>query len=40
MTDFILRERIEQAEKIKLFEREGYAYDDKLSKGNEWVFVR
>ncbi|WP_017733529.1 peroxide stress protein YaaA [Nafulsella turpanensis] len=40
MTDFIIKNKIDQPEKLKTFQLEGYEYSDSLSKGNEWVFVR
>lgn len=40
MADYIISQQVEEPEKLKLFDRDGYSYDDKLSKGNEWVFVR
>jgi uncharacterized protein len=40
MTNYIIKNRINEPEKLKLFEESGYEYDDKLSGENEWVFVR
>ncbi len=40
MVRFILKNRIEQAEKIKLFDDDGYYFNDRLSKGSNWVFTR
>ena len=40
MTDYILRNRLENPEDIKGFAQEGYSYSEPQSKGNEWVFVR
>jgi cytoplasmic iron level regulating protein YaaA (DUF328/UPF0246 family) len=40
MTRFILNRRITDPEEIKLFDLDGYAYDDNLSEGNHWVFTR
>jgi cytoplasmic iron level regulating protein YaaA (DUF328/UPF0246 family) len=40
MTRFILENRIEDPEQLKLFDSEGYFYDDNLSTEIEWVFVR
>ncbi|RUA12455.1 MAG: peroxide stress protein YaaA [Flavobacteriia bacterium] len=40
MVRFILDNHIERSEDLKLFNREGYAFDDNLSSGNELVFTR
>lgn len=40
MTDFIIKNKIDKAEKLKTFHREGYEYSEQLSKANEWVFIR
>ena len=40
MTSFILKNRIEVPDEIKLFDEAGYEYNDHLSKGDEWVFTR
>lgn len=40
MTSYIIKNRIHQVEDIKLFDWEGYLYNDLLSKENEWVFTR
>jgi uncharacterized protein len=40
MTDYILRNRLEDPETMKGFDREGYSFSEPLSKGDEWVFVR
>jgi cytoplasmic iron level regulating protein YaaA (DUF328/UPF0246 family) len=40
MTNFILKNRIQNPEEIKLFDLEGYNYNDRLSEGNNWVFTR
>ncbi len=40
MTDYILRNRLEDPETIKGFNREGYGYSEAHSADNEWVFVR
>jgi cytoplasmic iron level regulating protein YaaA (DUF328/UPF0246 family) len=40
MTNFILKNRIQNPEELKLFDMEGYAYNDRLSEGNNWVFTR
>lgn len=40
MTSYIIKNRLENPEEIKLFEVEGYFYNDQLSEGNHWVFTR
>ncbi|WP_114748960.1 peroxide stress protein YaaA [Pleomorphovibrio marinus] len=40
MANFIIKERINQPEKLKLFDGGGYSFDDKLSNQQEWVFIR
>lgn len=40
MTRYIIQNELKNAEEIKHFTEEGYFYNDKLSKGNEWVFTR
>lgn len=40
MTRYIIKNKIDSPEKIKLFDMEGYSYDDNLSDGNNWVFTR
>ncbi len=40
MTRFVIDKNIDQAEGLKAFDYEGYEYDEKLSSGLEWVFVR
>ncbi len=40
MVAFMLKNKIEQAEDLKAFDREGYQFNAKMSKGNEWVFTR
>lgn len=40
MTRFIIQNRITEPEKIKLFDLEGYYYNDPLSSEHEWVFTR
>ncbi|MFP4090057.1 MAG: peroxide stress protein YaaA [Cyclobacteriaceae bacterium] len=40
MANFIIRERIDKAEKIKTFAEAGYEYSEPQSSGQEWVFVR
>ncbi|MEX2590751.1 MAG: peroxide stress protein YaaA [Chitinophagales bacterium] len=40
MCRYIIQNRIEKAEDIKSFNLDGYSYNDRLSKGKEWVFTR
>ncbi len=40
MTRFIIKNKIDDVEKIKLFDYEGYYFSPNESKGNDWVFVR
>jgi cytoplasmic iron level regulating protein YaaA (DUF328/UPF0246 family) len=40
MVRFILQNKIEEIEQLKLFDTDGYFYNDQLSKGNNWVFTR
>jgi cytoplasmic iron level regulating protein YaaA (DUF328/UPF0246 family) len=40
MTDFILRNRIEQSEDLKEFNHAGYEYSPSASSENQWVFTR
>ena len=40
LTSFILKNRIETPEEIKLFDYEGYVFHQQLSSENEWVFTR
>lgn len=40
MADYIIKKRITDPEKIKLFNMEGYEFSEPESKKNEWIFVR
>ena len=40
MCRFIIRNRLKKAEEIKLFNVDGYSYDDNLSSKKEWIFTR
>ena len=40
MCRFIIRNRLKKAENIKLFNDDGYSYDDNLSSRKEWIFTR
>jgi len=40
MTRFVVQNKIREAEKIKMFDLDGYYYNEQLSSTNEWVFTR
>lgn len=40
MTNFIIRNRLTDAEQIKAFDLENYAFNESLSSDKEWVFSR
>ena len=40
MTNFILKNRIQNPEELKLFNMEGYEFNHQLTEGNKWVFTR
>jgi cytoplasmic iron level regulating protein YaaA (DUF328/UPF0246 family) len=40
MTSFIIKNKINDPDSLKLFDWEGYEYNDKLSKDDQWVFTR
>lgn len=40
MARYLIDHRVEQAEQVKAFDQEGYAFNDALSKLNHWVFTR
>lgn len=40
MANFIIRERIDQPERLKTFTDGGYEYSEALSSDSEWVFIR
>lgn len=40
MTNFIIKNRINEPEQLKTFQEAGYAYSDPLSNAQEWVFIR
>ena len=40
MTNFIIKNRITDAERIKAFNNENYVYNESLSSQQEWVFSR
>jgi cytoplasmic iron level regulating protein YaaA (DUF328/UPF0246 family) len=40
MTNFIIKNRLTDAEQVKAFDLENYAFNDALSSKKEWVFSR
>jgi hypothetical protein len=40
MARYIIKERIEDPEQLKLFSDEGYSFNEPLSDGDSWVFTR
>lgn len=40
MSDFIIKNKIEEPEQLKTFNLEGYEYSEQYSKAGEWVFIR
>ncbi|MBX2840335.1 MAG: peroxide stress protein YaaA [Flammeovirgaceae bacterium] len=40
MSAYVIKNKINDPEKLKLFQEEGYSYNDLQSEGNEWVFTR
>ena len=40
MTRYIIKNKIDNAEDLKLFNEEGYSFDSNLSTDTEWVFTR
>lgn len=40
MINYIVKNRIDNVEKIKQFNLEGYIFNEELSKGDNWVFTR
>lgn len=40
MSDFIIKNKIEEPEQLKTFNQEGYEYSEQHSKAGEWVFIR
>jgi uncharacterized protein len=40
MARFILRKRLKDVEQIKLFEEDGYYFNEQMSEGTTWVFTR
>lgn len=40
MTRYIIKNKIETAEELKLFNEDGYSFDSNLSTDSDWVFTR
>lgn len=40
MARFIIKNRIEEVEQLKLFDENGYYFNEQLSEGSTWVFTR
>ena len=40
MTRFAIDERLERAEDLKAFDRDGYRFDKAASSDVEWIFIR
>jgi cytoplasmic iron level regulating protein YaaA (DUF328/UPF0246 family) len=40
MTSYIVKNKVNDPDSLKLFDWEGYGYNDQLSKGDNWVFTR
>lgn len=40
MTRFIIQNQINDAENLKHFDEEGYYFNERISKENDWVFTR
>lgn len=40
MTSYIVKNKIQEPDQIKLFDWEGYEYNDQLTAGDQWVFTR
>ncbi|MDA3893984.1 MAG: peroxide stress protein YaaA [Salinivirgaceae bacterium] len=40
MSRFIIKNRLSQSEQLKDFSDDSYYFNDKLTKGNQWVFTR
>lgn len=40
MTRFIMSNQIEDPEELKAFDENGYTFNPRLSKGDDWVFTR
>lgn len=40
MSRYLIQNNLNDIEQLKLYNQDGYTYDDKLSNEKEWVFVR
>jgi uncharacterized protein len=40
MTRFIIKNRIDKAEDLKHFDLEGYFFNERMSRGDDWMFSR
>jgi cytoplasmic iron level regulating protein YaaA (DUF328/UPF0246 family) len=40
MARYLIQNRMKKIEQLKLYNLDGYVYDDRLSSEREWVFVR
>jgi cytoplasmic iron level regulating protein YaaA (DUF328/UPF0246 family) len=40
MTDFAIKNKLTDPEKLKTFNLEGYEFSEPLSSDQDWVFVR
>ncbi len=40
MANYIIKNKINDPEQLKLFNEEGYEFSEPESKGNKWIFVR
>lgn len=40
MSRYIIEQRINSPEQLKQFDSEGYRYNEEMSQGNDWVFIR
>jgi cytoplasmic iron level regulating protein YaaA (DUF328/UPF0246 family) len=40
MGRFIVNEQLTDAENLKLYNQDGYSFDEKTSTDNDWVFIR
>lgn len=40
MASFIVRNRLEDPDQLKTFDRDGYYYNDRMSNNHTWVFTR
>ena len=40
LSRYIIQNRLQDVQDIRAFDQEGYKFNSKLSKGNDWVFTR